>query len=83
MDYSRSTVRAYFAGLTPDSRPMCNGTCPVQQALGLEFTSDATRLDPVLVNRIDRSVKAAYGSSLNWSLMTAQDVLTVIDGIPS
>lgn len=81
MEYQRSNVRAYFAGLTPDSKPMGPYKCPIQQAVGCEFLADATRLDPALARRVDGYVKSAYGRYLDWSCLTAGEVVTLIDGL--
>ncbi len=83
MDYSRSNVRAYFAGFTPDSRPCPKGRCPIQVALGLEFASDATRLDSVLAGAIDRAAAEFPDGLPNWAHLTAKQILEVIDGMPA
>lgn len=79
MDYSRAYVRQCFAQLTPDSRPLRMGTCPIMAAYRLPSCKAATTLDPILVREIDRYVKRTYGPAVTWEAMTAGEVVSVID----
>lgn len=76
-EYDRAKVRAYFASMTPDSRPMAPGVCPIMAALGLDSPQAATTLDPALVRAVDQSLRPARA----WNEMTAGDVLAVLDSL--
>ena len=82
MNYSRARLRAFFASLTPDSRPCRIGSCPLVVAYRLRNCAEATRVDPELVHAIDRAYKAKYGiDALPWEKFTAADVVEVIDSM--
>lgn len=76
--YSRNRVLDFFIGLTPDSRPMKPGVCPVMTACPwMRTPADATRADPDLVWNIDR-----VRGRREWSDMTAGEILSIVRTMP-
>jgi hypothetical protein len=85
MNYSRANVEAYYAGLTPDSRPCFTGICPLMAAYpsSLRTLADATRADVTLVRALDGEYKRLYGArDLPWGKYTAGQILAVIRSLP-
>jgi hypothetical protein len=84
MNYSRAHVEAYYAGLTPDSRPCFIGVCPLMAAYpSLRTMADATRADVALVRALDAEYKRLSGAkSLPWGQYTAGQILGVIRSLP-
>jgi hypothetical protein len=81
-EYSRARVRAFFASMTKDSRPLSTGICPLMLAYRLPAMKAATTLDPELVQAIDRYHKARFGkSALPWAQLSAGEVVEIIDGL--
>lgn len=77
-DYSRERVLAFFCGLTPDSRPMGPGVCPVMLACPwMRTPADATRADADLVWNIDR-----VRGRRDWSDMTAGEIAEIVRTMP-
>ena len=81
IDYSRPTLRNFFAGMTPDSRPCKPGTCPIQAAYRLPTCGAAVGCDPSLAGAIDRYLKRAHGGDVTWELLTAGEIVQVIDDL--
>ena len=79
MEYSRAHVRQCFAALTPDSRPLRPGTCPIMAVYRLPTCKAATTLDPILVREIDRYVKRVHGPNVTWEALTAGEIVAVVD----
>lgn len=76
--YSRERVLAFFSGLTPDSRPMGRGVCPIMAACPwIRTPADATRADPDLAWNIDRVRGRRF-----WSDMTAGEIVAIVGTMP-
>lgn len=83
MNYDRSHVLRYYAGLTPDSRPCAPGICPLMVVYPeMRRMADATRADPELVRALDGFYKARYPIVQGfppWVHFTAGDILAVVE----
>lgn len=78
MTYSRKRVLDYFRSLTPDSRPMRPGVCPIGAAVGCDPKA-ATGLDPWLAGSFDRLARERTGSPWGWSALMAGEIVAVLD----
>lgn len=79
MDDMTEALRAYFEGLTDDSRPCSPGSCPMVAAGLARDNAHATTLAPSLVRAVDVYTRNTYGA-LQWHRLTAADVLDALAG---
>jgi hypothetical protein len=85
--YNRRAVRAFYAGLTPDSRPCHLGICPIMVCYPntIRRMADATRADPELVKALDAAYKRLYWRGDDrphpWARFTAGDIVKTIDSL--
>lgn len=73
-------LRAYFAGLTADSRPCAPGACPIVAAGLARNNAEATTLAPGVVRVFDEYTRDKHGA-LQWHRLTVQDIRNVLGAL--